>query len=100
MVTIEELDCQDGAFSKGSSNKRQSYFVSLNKPKRPKTTSVCPNVLLPQIQDKKRLCCIFPGSLLEIKSNWSNIIVEESATLSELKEMRKIFSNVKICAVM
>ena len=81
MVTIEELDCQDGAFSKGSSNKRQSYFVSLNKPKRPNTTSVCPNVLLPQIQDKKRLCCIFPGSLLEIKPQIDRILSEESALL-------------------
>ena len=67
MTSIEDIVCQEGAFSKGSAKRRYPYSISLST-KKPKIISVCPTVLLTQKQGTERLCCIFPGSLLEYKN--------------------------------
>ena len=49
--SFEELDCQDGLLSKGSSKKRFYYSISLRQQKRIKTTSALLTGLLSQFQD-------------------------------------------------
>ena len=98
MVSMEDIVYQEGSFSKGSSKKRQSHSILL-KSKKLKTNSACPTVLLPQYQDKERMCCMFPGSLLEKKSFIDKIFAEEYALLLESKHMKKVFGNITISAV-
>ena len=64
-VSIEDIVCQEEAFSKGNA-KRNPYAVSL-KSNKPNILSACPTALLTQKQNRERLCCIFLGSLLEYK---------------------------------
>ena len=98
MTSIEDIGCQKGAFSKGSAKIRYSYSFSLSS-KKPKILSVCPTVLLTQKQDRERLCCIFPGSLLEYKKQIDKIFAEETAALLESKSMKNTFKNIRILAV-
>ena len=58
-----------------------------------------PTALLTQKQNRERLCCIFPGSLLEYKKQIDKIFTEETAMLMESKSMRNTFKNIKISAV-
>ena len=41
--------------------------------KKVKTSSICPTALLTQTQEKEKLCCLFPGSMLEYKNQISTI---------------------------
>jgi len=45
------------------------------------------------------MCCIFPGSVLEIQKEINEIFAEEMHTLFQSEKMRKIFKNFKICAI-
>ena len=90
MVTLEEIVSLEGVFSKGTAKRNYPYSIALSS-KKPKTLSVCPTVLLTQKQDRERLCCLFPGSLLEYKKEIDIIFAEETATLLESKSMRNTF---------
>ena len=84
MAPIEALDNLEGSLSKGSSLKRYSYSLPLqNKPKKLKTSSSILNVFSPKIQVKERLCCIFPGAMMETKPVIDKIFKEELATIVE-----------------
>ena len=45
-------------------------------------------MLTPKIQAKERLCCILPGSMLEIKNTIDKLLFEELQTLLELNKMK------------
>ena len=55
-------------------------------------------ILSPKKQAQERLCCKFPGLMLELKGIIDKIFYEEKSKLLENKQMQKIFSNVNICA--
>ena len=56
-------------------------------------------VLSPDSKKKERLCCIFPGSVLEIRNEINQIFKEELSLLFKSKTMGKVFENINICAV-
>ena len=47
----------------------------------------------------ERLCCIFPGSVLEIPKEFNKIFEEELNILFKSEKMRKVFKNLNICAI-
>ena len=98
MVPFKALDYLDESISKGSSLKRCSYSLSLqnNNNKKIKTASSVLTALSPKKQVNERLCCIFPGSMMEIKPVIDKIFQEEIATLLESSKMKKTFSNINI----
>ena len=57
------------------------------------------DVLSPKIQAKERLCCIFPGSMMEIKPVIDKIFKEELATFVESSRMKKVFHDINVCAI-
>ena len=84
--------------SKGSLHKRVACSLMNAKTKKQKT-SVCLTVLSSSSKkEAERMCCIFPGSALEIQRDINNIFKEESEILFKSENMRKIFKNIKICA--
>ena len=100
MVPFEALDNRKESLSKGSSLKRYSFSLSLqNTNKKTKTACSALTVLSPKKQDKERLCCIFPGSMLEIKPTIDRIFREEVSTFMKNKEMKKVFENINLCAI-
>ena len=99
MVTLEEIVSLEGVFSKGTAKGNYPYSIALSSKKKPKTLSVCPTVLLTQKQDRERLCCLFPGSLLDYKKEIDKIFAEETAVLLESKSMRNTFKNIRILVV-
>ena len=100
MVPFKALDYLDESISKGSSLKRCSYSLSLqnNNNKKTKTASSVLAVLSSK-QVKERMCCIFPGSMMEIKPVIDKIFQKEIAILIESRKMKKTFSNINICAI-
>ena len=98
MVTLEDIVVQEGVFSKGTAKRKCPFSIALSS-KKPKNFSVFPTVLLTQKQERERLCCLFPGSLLEYKKEIDIIFAEETATLLESKSMRNTFKNIRILAV-
>ena len=57
-------------------------------------------VLSPQTDNEdEKMCCIFPGSALELKTKIDAIFREETAKLFETKYIKDAFKNTKICAV-
>ena len=102
MALFEALDNLEGSLSKGSLLKRYSYSLPLqNQPKKCKTSSSMLNVLFPKTEAKERLCCIFPGSMMEIKPIINKIFKEELATFEfvESKRMKKVFHDINVCAI-
>ena len=57
------------------------------------------NVLFPKTEAKERLCCIFPGSMMEIKPIINKIFKEELATFVESSRMKKVFRDINVCAI-
>ena len=98
MVTLEDIVVQEGVFSKGIAKRSNSYSISVSN-KRHKISSVCPTTLSTQKQERERICCIFPGSVLEYKKQIDKIFAEETATLLDSKSMKNTFKNIKIVAV-
>ena len=100
MVPFEALDNRKESLSKGSLLKRYSYSLTLqNKPKKLKTSSSMLDVFSPKIQAKERLCCIFPGSMMELKLIIDKIFREELATFVESDRMKKVFHDINVCAI-
>ena len=64
-----------------------------------KTNLANVTVLSPQTDEEEKLCCIFPGSALELKSKIDVIFKEETAKLFESSFIKKAFKNTKICAI-
>ena len=94
----EASTCQMVLSSKGSSHKRVVSSLSNEKMKKQKT-SVCMTVLSSHSKNKaERMCCIFPGSVLEIEKEIKQIFEEESNILFKSEKMRKVFKELKICA--
>ena len=48
----------------------------------------------PKIQVKERLCCIFPGAMMETKPVIDKIFKDELATIVE-----KVFHDINVCAI-
>ena len=61
--------------------------------------SACMTVLSPDSKKKERLCCIFPGSVLEIRDEINQIFKDELNLLHKSKTMKKVFENINVCAV-
>jgi len=97
MISMVALDNLDGLLFKGRS---KAMFPSLLS-----TTNVNINpanlTVLSSQTDKEdeKLCCIFPGSELEIKPKIETNFREETAKLFESSFIKKAFKNTKICAV-
>ena len=101
MVPFEALDNLEASFSKGSLLKRCSLSLSLQNEnnKKLKTSSSYLTVLSSKKQAKERICCIFPGSMMELKPVIDNIFREEMATFVESKRMKNIFHEINVCAI-
>ena len=56
-------------------------------------------VLSSSDKQKERLCCIFPGSMLEIQKQINTIFSEETAILFQSAKMRRAFKNINICSI-
>ena len=57
-------------------------------------------VLAPQTDNEdEMMCCIFPGSALELKTKIDTIFREETAILFQTKYIKDAFKNTKLCAV-
>ena len=48
---------------------------------------------------KERLCCIFPGSVLEIRKEINQIFKDELSLFFKSKTMEKVFENINVCAI-
>jgi hypothetical protein len=58
-----------------------TYSIDVASTKKFKSSSACPTVsLLTQKQNRERLCCIFPGSMLKFNSGIKRIFAQETAT--------------------
>ena len=97
MVSLVELDNLNGLFSKGSSIAMHPTLLST---KMKKSIPAKLTVLSPQTANEdEKMCCIFPGSALELKRKIDVIFREETAKLFETKYIKDAFKNTKICAV-
>ena len=56
-------------------------------------------VLSPDSKKKERLCCIFPGSVLEIRKEINQIFKDELSLFFKSKTMEKVFENINVCAI-
>ena len=101
MVPIEALDNLEASFSKVSLLKRCSLSLSLQNEnnKKKKTSPSYLTVLSSKTQAKERICCIFLGSMMELKLVIDNIFKEEMATFVESKRMKNIFHDINVCAI-
>jgi len=97
-VSKEASTCRTVLSSKGSLFKRVAYPL-LNAKLKKQKTSACMTVLSPDSKKKERLCCIFPGSVLEIRNEINQIFKEELSLLFKSKTMGKVFENINVCAV-
>jgi hypothetical protein len=97
-VSEAATTCRTVLSSKGSLYKRVAYPLSNTKVKKQKI-SACMTVLSPDSKKKERLCCIFPGSVLEIRDEINQIFKDELSLLHKSKTMRKVFENINVCAV-
>ena len=84
--------------SKGSLCKRVANPLSNEKMKKQKT-SACMTVLSSDRNKKERLCCIFPGSVLELQKEVNQIFKEELDLLFKSRTMKKVFENINVCAI-
>ena len=100
IMTLEDIVCQEASFSKGISKRKSAYSIANVSNKKLKTSSKCPTVpLLAPIQNREKLCCVFPGSMLEYSKEIKSIFATETATLLSHPNMRNIFKNINIMAV-
>ena len=96
MVSMVALDNLDGLLFKGRST---AMYPSLLSTTNDKTIPANLTVLSPHTDNEdEKMCCIFPGSALELKPKIDAIFREETAKLFESKFIRNAFKNTKICA--
>ena len=84
--------------SEGSLYKRVVCPLLNTKMKKQKT-SACMTVLSSDSKKAERLCCIFPGSVLEIQKEINGIFEEEINVLFKSENMKKVFKNINICTI-
>ena len=97
MVSLVELDNLNGLFSKGCYIAMRPTLLST---KMKISIPAKLTVLSPQTANEdEKMCCIFPGSALELKKEIDVIFREETAKLFETKYVKDAFKNTKICAV-
>ena len=66
VTTIEDIVCQEVPFAKGIAKRKSTYSIDIVSNKKLKSSFACPTVsVLTQKQNREKLCCIFPGSMLE-----------------------------------
>ena len=100
IMTLEDIVCQEDSFSKGISKRKSAYSIATVSNKKLKTSSICQIVsLLTPMQNREKLCCVFPGSMLEYSKEIKSIFAAETATLLSHPNMRNIFKNINIMAV-
>jgi len=100
VTTIEDIVCQEVSFSKGIAKRVSTYSIDTVSNKKLKSSLICPTVsLLTQKQNREKLCCIFPGSMLEYSKEIKSIMAAETATLLSHSNMRRVFKNINIMAV-
>ena len=100
VTTIEDIVCQEVSFSKGIAKRKSTYSIDVITSKKLKSSFACPTVsLLTQKQNREKLCCIFPGSMLEFSKEIKSIFAEETAPLLAHKNIRKTFKDINIMAV-
>ena len=100
VTTIEDIVCQEVSFSKGIAKRISTYSIDTVSNKKLKSSLICPTVsLLTQKQNREKLCCIFPGSMLEYSKEIKSIMAAETATLLSHTNMRRVFKNINIMAV-
>jgi len=87
-VSEAATTCRTVLSSKGSLYKRVAYPLSNTKVKKQKT-SACMTVLSPDSKKKERLCCIFPGSVLEFRKEINQIFKDELSFSSHRKQWKK-----------
>ena len=85
--------------SKGSLCKRVACPSSNNEKMKKQKTSACMTVLSSSRNKKERLCCIFPGSCLEIEKEIKQIFKDELSLLFKSKTMSRVFENINVCAI-
>ena len=92
------LTCRTVLSSKGSPHK--TVICSSNQKMKKQKTNACSTVLSSFSKSKaERLCCIFPGSTLEMKVEIKKIFKEETELLLKSDKMKKTFKDIKICAI-
>ena len=84
--------------SEGSFNKRVVCPLLKAKMKKQKT-SACMTVNSSDSKNKERLCCLFPGSVLEIQKEINQIFMDELSLFFTSKTMEKVFENINVCAI-
>ena len=91
--------CRTVLSSEGSLYKRVACPLFNTKMKKQKI-SACVTVLSSDSKiNAERLCCIFPGSVLEIQNEIKEIFEEEISILFKSEKMRKVFRNINVCAI-
>ena len=100
VTNIEHIVCQEVSFSKGIAKRNSTYSIDIVLNKKLKSSFACPTVsLLTQKQNREKLYCIFPESMLEFSKDIKRIFAEETATFLAHKNMRKTFKDINNMAV-
>ena len=94
---LPSMDCQKGYFFKGIDNESFVCLLSIKPNKYKKANKLCLYDCTFLQKKKERLCCVFPGSMLEIKNQIDEIFREETATLFQSAKMKNAFRNLNIC---
>ena len=87
-VFKEATTCRTVLSSKGSLFKRVAYPL-LNAKLKKQKTSACMTVISSDSKNKERLCCIFPGSVLEIRKEINQIFKDELSFSSHRKQRKR-----------
>ena len=100
ITTLEDIVCQEASISKGIAKRKSIYSIDTVSQKKLKTSSNCPTVsLLTPKQNREKLCCVFPGSMLEYSKEIKSIFAAETATLLSHPNMRRTLKNIAIMPV-
>ena len=97
-VSKDTLTYRTVLSSKGSLCKRVAYPLVNTKLKKQKNSAFM-TVLSPDSKKKERLCCIFPGSVLEIRKEINQIFKNELSLFFTSKTMEKVFENINVRAI-
>ena len=100
VTTLEDIVCQEASIAKGIAKRKSTYSIDTVLQKKLKTSFECPTVsLLTPKQNREKLCCIFPGSMMEFRKEIKSIFAAETATLLSHPNMRRTFRNIAIMPV-
>ena len=80
------LTCRTLLFSNGSIHKRVACFLLNRKTKKSLSRNKA-----------ERMCCIYPGTVLEIKNEINKIFSKETHIFFKSDKMRKVFKESNLC---